>query len=81
MLDLREILAKKEKGIERLRREISALARVISLLEKTQSVPHAADAVAKKSLAPRRNPAETSESGMAELELYYPFVGRNVERR
>jgi hypothetical protein len=81
MLDVRQVLARKEKDIERLRREIGALQRVIHLLEEDHSRSPSAMSVAKKRPSSGRRPAEISERGMAELELYYPFVGRNAERR
>jgi len=82
MLDVRQILAQKEQDLERVRREVEALLQVIPLLEGKPATPSTAAELPKKELsAPSRNPAETPERGMAELELYYPFVGRSAERR
>jgi hypothetical protein len=82
MLDVRQVLARKERDLERLRREVEALLRVIPLLEEKPSVPAPAEDLAKKRLpAPKTEPAETNKRGMAELELYYPFIGRSSKRR
>jgi hypothetical protein len=82
MLDVRQVLAKKERDLVRLKREIAALQRVIPRLQEAQPRSPAAVPVAKKPVPPPcRNPAEAAERGMAELELYYPFVGRGAQRR
>jgi hypothetical protein len=82
MLDVRQVLAQKERDLERLRREVEALLRVIPLLEEKPPAPAPTEDLTKKRLlAPSRDPAAAAERGMAELELYYPFVGRNAERR
>ena len=82
MLDVRQVLAQKERDVARLRREIQALLRVIPLLQEPPPAPASAEDLTRNPLpAPRREPAETTRQGMAELELYYPFVGRSAEGR
>jgi hypothetical protein len=78
MIDVRTVLAQKEQQLARVRREIAALVRVIPLLE--ESVVPAANAGMEKRKAASRNSTESPDQGMAELELYYPFVGRTLGR-
>lgn len=79
MLDVRQVLAQKEQDLERVRREVEALLRAIPLLEE-KPTPSAVESSEKRLSSPRSNPA-AAERGMAELELYYPFVGRSADRR
>jgi len=79
MVDVRAVLAQKERQLERVRREIAALVRVIPLLEeKEPAAPVAVVGMEKRPAAPFRN--DSPDRGMGELELYYPFVGRRMER-
>jgi hypothetical protein len=79
MFDVRAVLAQKERQLERVRREIVALVRVIPLLEEKESAaPVAVVGMEKRPAAPSRN--DSPDRGMGELELYYPFVGRRMER-
>jgi hypothetical protein len=78
MLDVRQVLAQKEQDLERVRREVEALLRAIPLLEE-KPVPSALEPAAKRSSPLVRNLAGPGQ-GMAELELYYPFVGRSADR-
>ncbi|HMK23524.1 MAG TPA: hypothetical protein VK466_14405 [Terriglobales bacterium] len=81
MLDVRQVLAQKEQDLERVRREIHALLQVIPLLEERPASPPPAAELPKKEVSSPSPPEQTAERGMAELELYYPFVGRSAERR
>ena len=82
MLDVRQVLAKKERDLERVRREIRALVRAIPLLEEVKLATRAANPIANRQQPePGGNAAHTADRGMAELELYYPFVGRGADRR
>ena len=78
MFDVRAVLAQKELQLERVRREIAALVRVIPLLEDRGTDTPAMLGMEAKRLSPIRKPAESPDRGMAELELYYPFVAQKL---
>jgi len=81
MANVRTVLAQKERQLERVRREIAALVRVIPLLEEKEPAAPAAIPRMEKTRAACRNTTESADRGMAELETYYPFVGRKLGRR
>ena len=66
------LLAQKEQDIARVRGEIDALLIVIPLLADTDTDPSWSDLEAQ--LANIRQNHPTAQNGMADLELYYPFV-------
>jgi hypothetical protein len=70
--DLDTVLRQKEDDLERVRREILALLLVIPLLadDPPREVRH--DLLSNAF----RKVAAPSDNGMADLELYYPFVKR-----
>ena len=72
MKDLQSVLRQKEQDVERVRREIQALLRVIPLL--THDQPSSDHVMDQPLSASSRIVAEPSDNGMADLELYYPFV-------
>ena len=82
MLDVRQVLAQKERDLKRVRREVQILLRAIPLLRERAAASTAPAELPKQQLAaPTGDPTVTVEQGMAELELYYPFAGRSAERR
>jgi len=72
--DLDTVLHQKEDDLERVRQEIQALLLVIPILAddppRSDEVRHDLLSIAS------RNVAAPSDNGMADLELYYPFVKR-----
>jgi hypothetical protein len=70
MKDLHTVLRQKEQDVERVRREIQALLRVIPLLVDDQ--PSSDDLALVTRLASSRTVLKPS--GMDDLETYYPFV-------
>jgi hypothetical protein len=76
MKDPYSVLREKEQDLERVRKEIQALRTVIPLLADDQP---SSDVMHELLLAVSRTPVDPSDNGMAELELYYPFV-RHVVR-
>jgi hypothetical protein len=71
MSDVRQILAQKEKDLERVRREVQALLTAIPLLADD---PVSEDVLSMlgSSLAERHQ--APASNGMTDLETYYPFV-------
>jgi hypothetical protein len=65
-------LRQKEQDAERVRQEIQALLAVIPLLADDQ--PSSDDVMHQLASISSRTAAEHSDNGMADLELYYPFV-------
>lgn len=65
------LLTQKEQDIARVRREIDALLTVIPLLADTE--PSWDDLEAQLANCRQLDPT-LAKSGMADLELYYPFV-------
>ena len=81
MKDLRAVLRQKEQDVERVRREIQGLLRVIPLLADEQ--PASDDVMYLLRLSSAGAAAKPSANGMTDLETYYPFVRhmRLSERR
>ena len=71
MKDPRSVLREKEQELERVRKEIQALLRVIPLLADDQPDP---DVMDELRLALSRTPVDALDNGMAQLEIYYPFI-------
>ena len=71
MKDPRSVLLEKEQELERVRKEIQALLRVIPLLADDQPNP---DVMDELRLALSRTPVDALDNGMAQLETYYPFI-------
>jgi hypothetical protein len=67
------VLSEKEERLARVREEIQALLTVIPLLDDDDNVP-SWDELKTRLVNSSRNDPKTNEKGMAELELYYPFV-------
>lgn len=65
------VLREKEQDLERVRKEVQALLMVISLLADDQPAPDMHAVPSAFYLTPVRPP----DNDMAQLELYYPFVG------
>jgi len=76
--DPHRVLLEKEQDLERVRKEIQALLAVIPLLE--DDLPSSDDLMLVRRLFSSRTVAEPSDKGMADLELYYPFVRHMRER-
>ena len=72
MKSLLTVLHQKEQDAERVRQEIRALLAVIPLLADDQ--PFSDDVMHQLPLASSRPVAEPPDNGIADLELYYPFV-------
>jgi hypothetical protein len=72
--DPNDVLHQKEQELERVRREIEALLTVIPLLGDHEPSPD--ELMQMACLASSRKVAESSDSIMADLETYYPFVRR-----
>ena len=71
MKDPHSVLREKEQDLERVRKEVQALLRVISLLADDQPAPdmhEVPSAFYPAAVDPPNN-------DMAQLQLYYPFVG------
>jgi hypothetical protein len=71
MKDPHCVLREKEQDVDRVRREIQALLAVIPLLADDES---SSDVMHQLVLASSRTVLDPPEDGMAELELYYPFI-------
>jgi hypothetical protein len=72
MKNLDTVLRQKEQDVERVRQEIRALLAVIPLLADDQ--PSSDDVMHQLPLPSSRTVAEPPDNGIADLELYYPFV-------
>jgi hypothetical protein len=72
MKNLDTVLRQKEQDAERVRQEIRALLAVIPLLADDQ--PSSDNVMHQLLLASSRTVAEPPDKGMADLEVYYPFV-------
>jgi hypothetical protein len=72
MKTLHVVLRQKEQDVERVRQEIQALLVVIPLLADDQ--PASDEIMHQLAFTSSRTVAEPSDNGMADLELYYPFV-------
>jgi hypothetical protein len=72
MKDPHIVLRQKEQDVARVRQQIHALLTVIPLL-KDEQAPFG-DVIRKLPLASSGTVTEASDYGMADLELYYPFV-------
>jgi hypothetical protein len=72
MKNLDTVLRQKEQDVERVRQEIRALLAVIPLLADDQ--PLSDDVMHQLPLPSSRTVAEPPDNGIADLELYYPFV-------
>ena len=72
MKNLNTVLRQKEQDAERVRQEIRALLAVIPLLADDQ--PFSDDVMHQLPLPSSRAVAEPPDNGIADLELYYPFV-------
>ena len=66
MVDVRAVLAQKERQLERVRNEVGALLHVIPLLEEEEPAP-AVPAAHKKRVT---DSGDSPHRGIAELELY-----------
>jgi hypothetical protein len=71
MKDPYGVLREKEQNLGRVRKEIQALLTVIPLLADDKP---SSDIMHELLLACSRTPADPTDNGMAELELYYPFI-------
>jgi hypothetical protein len=74
MKSLLTVLHQKEQDAERVRQEVRALLVVIPLLEDDQSSSN--DVMHQLSLTSSEMMAEPSDKGMADLEIYFPWVRR-----
>jgi hypothetical protein len=72
MKDPHIVLRQKEQDVVRVRQQIQALLTVIPMLEDEHA--RFADVIHKLPLASPGTATEASDNGMADLELYYPFV-------
>jgi hypothetical protein len=81
MKSLLTVLHQKEQDAERVRQEVRALLVVIPLLADDQSSSN--DVMHQLSLTSTQMMAEPSDKGMADLEIYFPWVSRmrTSERR
>jgi hypothetical protein len=81
MKSLLTVLHQKEQDAERVRQEVRALLVVIPLLADDQSSSN--DVMHQLSLTSTQMMAEPSDKGMADLEIYFPWVRRmrTSERR
>jgi hypothetical protein len=71
MKDPHTVLREKEQDLERVRKEIRALIRVIPLLADEQP---SSDIMQELLLTLSRIPVDSPQNDMAQLELYYPFI-------
>ena len=72
MKNVHAVLRQKEQDAERVRQEIRTLLAVIPLLADDQASSD--DIMHQLPLASSRTVAGPSDNGMADLEVYYPFV-------
>jgi hypothetical protein len=68
------VLRQKEQDAKRVRQEIRALLVVIPLLADDQPSPNAV--MHQLPLTSSQMVAEPFDNGMADLEVYFPWVGR-----
>lgn len=72
MKDVHSVLHQKEQDVERVRKEIQSLLRVIPLLADDQP---SLDIMRRQlSLGSSRTVVERPEDGMTQLEGYFPFI-------
>jgi hypothetical protein len=72
MKDPHSVLREKEQDLERVHKEVQALLTVIPLLADDQL---SRDVMPELLLASSRTPVDPPDNDMAQLELYYPFIG------
>ena len=71
MRDPRNVLREKEQDLERVGKEVQALLTVIPLLADDEP---SSDVMHELLLAFSRRRVDPPDNGMAQLELYYPFI-------